>query len=76
MVRSRILGFADDEGAKRVIIRVDPRLIPVRARPKRAHQGWRYLAGEDAPGDYDGDEDGLAALPMRIADELSALALL
>ena len=76
VVRSPIIGFAEAEDGGRCIIRVDARVIPVRARPRRAHQGWRYLAGGDAPADFDGDEDGLAALPTRIAEELSALALI
>ncbi len=76
VVRSPIVGFVEDEDGKRCIIRVDARLIPVRARPKRAHQGWRYLVGADAPADFDGDDDGLAALPANIAADLSALALI
>ena len=76
VVRSPIVGFAEAEDGKRCIIRVDARLIPVRARPKRAHQGWRYLVGADAPADFDGDDDGLAALPASIVADLSALALI
>ena len=48
--RSPILGFTEN-GQGRYWIRLEPRLIPVRAQPKRAHQGWRYLAAEDAPPD-------------------------
>jgi len=50
--------------------------VPVRARPKRAHQGWRYLAGTDAPEDFDGDDAELAQMPERLIGELSALALI
>ena len=42
-VRQTILGFAESED-RRTIIRLDPELVPVRALPSRAHQGWRYLA--------------------------------
>jgi len=73
--RQTIIGFAETE-ERRTIIRLDAELVPVRARPKRAHQGWRYLAAEDAPGDYDGVEDGLALLPPEVAAKLSALALI
>ena len=76
VVRSRILGFPEADDGKRCVIRVEARVVPVRARPKRAHQGWRYLAGPDAPIDFDGDDDGIAGLPARIVDELSALALI
>ena len=76
VVRAPTRGGAAADDGKRCIIRVDARLIPVRARPKRAHQGWRYLAGADAPADFDGDDDGLAALPASIVADLSALALI
>jgi len=73
--RQTIIGFAEGED-RRTVIRLDPNLVPVRARAKRAHQGWRYLAAEDAPGDFDGDDEGLAALPAALAIKLSALALI
>ena len=78
VLRQRILGFAEADEGRRCAIRVEERLVPVRAQPKRAHQGWRYLTGSDAPADL-GDEDagdGLALLPRHVADELFALALL
>ena len=73
--RQTILGFAEGED-RRTIIRLDPDLVPVKAVPKRAHQGWRYLAAEDAPLDFDGDDEGLAALPPNLAIKLAALALI
>jgi hypothetical protein len=74
--RQAIIGFADREEDRRTIIRLDPLLVPVRALPRRAHQGWRYLAAEDAPLDLDGDETGLAELPPELTARLSALALI
>jgi hypothetical protein len=78
VARSAILGFVEDpEDARRIRIRVMPDLIPVRAHPKRAHQGWRYLGADAAPADLGGGEaEGLAALPSAIAAELAALALI
>lgn len=74
-VRQTILGFA--EGAdRRTIIRLDPNLVPVRALPKRAHQGWRYLAPADAPPDLGGDGDGTLELPPQLAERLAVLALI
>ena len=73
--RNRIVGFAEDED-RRTVICLDPKLVPVRAFPKRAHQGWRYLDAADAPQDFDGDDEGLAALPPGLALRLSALALI
>lgn len=46
----------------------------VAPKPKRAHQGWRYLADKDAPGS-EGDGSGLDALPAQLYGKLSALAL-
>jgi hypothetical protein len=75
VARQTILGFAESaEG--RCVIRVSADLVAVRAYPKRAHQGWRYLPGGDAPPDLAGGDIALAALPARLISELSALALL
>lgn len=73
--RQTILGFAEGE-ERRTVIRLDPALVPVQARPKRAHQGWRYLANDDAPADLASEGGGLAALPPRLVVELAALALI
>ena len=74
VARSRILRF-DDEGG-RCLIRLDAALVPVRLRGRRAHQGWRYLTGEDAPDDLGGESDGVEMLPPRLAGELAALLLI
>ena len=75
--RQAILGFAAREEDRKTVIRLDPELVPVRVRAKRAHQGWRYLATADAPPDLgDGDEDGLAALPPRLSMNLASLLLI
>jgi hypothetical protein len=49
-------------------------LLTVAPTPRRAHQGWRYLAEADAPG-ADDDGSGLGALPPQLYGRLSALAL-
>jgi hypothetical protein len=73
--RSPILGF-QETGQGRYWIRLAPRLIPVRAMPKRAHQGWRYLEDKDAPPDLNGGEaDDLDAMPSRMLGELTRLGL-
>jgi hypothetical protein len=74
--RQTILGFETREEDRRTVIRLSPELVAVRAKPKRAHQGWRYLAPEDAPPDLDGDDDGLTALPPRLSMKLAGLALI
>ena len=75
-VRQQIIGFGESEDGRHCLIRLDARLAPVRARPKRAHQGWRYLAGADAPEDHDGSDAELAQMPEKLIGELSALALI
>jgi hypothetical protein len=72
--RQTILGFADSEADRRTIIRLDPELVAVRALPRRAHQGWRYLEDSDAPG-TDDDGSGLGTLPPQLYGRLAALAL-
>jgi hypothetical protein len=74
VARSRILGFEEQEG--RWLIRLAADLVPVRVRPKRAHQGWRYLKAADVPVDLDGAADDVAVLPPRLMGELAALGLL
>lgn len=75
VARTPIVGFGDLPGG-RVSIRLDPHLVMVRAAPKRAHQGWRYLEGADAPPDLDGgDGDGVADMPADLAGRLAELGL-
>ena len=74
--RQAILGFADREEDRRIVIRLHPELVLVRALPRRAHQGWRYLAPDDAPPDLGGAGDGLAELPPQLAEQLAVLALI
>ena len=72
--RSPILGFEPTpEG--RHWIRLEPRLIAVQSRPKRAHQGWRYLEDKDAPADLGAQSDGAQSLPPAMLGELARLGL-
>jgi hypothetical protein len=76
LARQEILGIALRESDRRAIISLDSKLVPVRATARRAHQGWRYLAADEAPGDLEGDETGLADLPPALTARLAALALI
>ena len=75
IARSPILGFGEAEGG-RVAIHIDPKLVLVQARPKRAHQGWRYLENADAPLDLGGDATGLDVMPPALMTKLAELALI
>ena len=68
-----ILRLEDREDG-RIDIVCSAELVTVNPRPRRAHQGWRYLEEADAPsGDDDGS--GLAELPPRLYGRLVNLAL-
>lgn len=72
--RSPIIGFAQREDG-RWTIRLKPRLIAVETKPKRAHQGWRYLAEKNAPRDLAGLDGESEALPPKLVGELAKLGL-
>lgn len=75
VARSPILSFGEAEGG-RVAIHLAPRLVLVQAAPKRAHQGWRYLEHDDAPGDLGSATAGIADMPPLLVGRLTELALL
>lgn len=75
VARSEILGFEKrDDG--RWTIRLAPKLIRVEPRPKRAHQGWRYLADADAPRDLAEGEEAGDVLPGKVMNKLIRLGLI
>jgi hypothetical protein len=76
VARQVILGFDDEAEPGRCRILLDATLISVLPIPKRAHQGWRYLAGPDAPRDLEGGETGGDTLPSDLAGELAGLSLI
>ena len=68
-----ILRFEDrDDG--RIDIVCSAELNAVSPKPRRAHQGWRYLEDADAPSTED-DGSGLGAVPPQLYGRLAALAL-
>jgi hypothetical protein len=69
----QILRF-EDRSDGRVDIVCSADLVVLSPRPKRAHQGWRYLEDEDSP-TTESDGSGLAELPPRLYGKLAALAL-
>lgn len=72
--RSPIMGFEKTpEG--RWWIELSPELIAVQPKPKRAHQGWRYLKDEDTPRDLEDGEDIGDVLPGKLMGKLTRLGL-
>lgn len=74
VMRSPILRFEEADGGRTNIV-IAAKLIDVVPRPKRAHQGWRYLEAADAPRDLGSDEDSGEVLPGHIAADLARLGL-
>ena len=73
IARQQILRL-EDRNDGRIDIVCSAELVTVPPRPKRAHQGWRYLEEKDAPTGED-DGTGLSELPPRLYGKLRALAL-
>lgn len=80
-VRQPIVGFEAGvkyDGSVCCLILLDPALVPVRPTPRRAFQGWRYLAATDAPPDVGSAADAaaLARLSPKMRRDLAELGLL
>ena len=73
IARQQILRL-EDRNDGRIDIVCSAELVTVPPKPKRAHQGWRYLEENDAPTGED-DGTGLSELPPRLYGKLRALAL-
>ena len=77
--RQRLLDireFNDKEGVRRCRLVLDSKVVPVVPRPRGPFQGWRYLAGTEAPGDLGRSGKGLTKLPEEMRRELRELGLL
>ena len=64
----------EDRKDGRIDIVLSDQLVVVAPSPKRAHQGWRYLEDDAAPG-TDLDESGMSELPPRMYAKLAGLGL-
>lgn len=80
LARQKILGFERRTGQddiERTAILLDPAYILTEAQPRRAFQGWRYLAGDDAPRDLqDAGKRGRNGPPPELRLKLAELGLL
>ena len=73
VARQQILRF-EDRSDGRIDIVCAAEVTLVSPKPKRAHQGWRYLEEAEVPTGED-DGSGLGQLPPRLYGKLAALAL-
>ena len=73
IARQQILRF-EDRSDGRLDIVCSAELVVLPPKPRRAHQGWRYLEEKDAPTGEE-DDSGLGELPPRLYGRLAALAL-
>jgi len=74
VARSPILRFEEAEAGKTHIV-IAAKMIAVHPRPKRAHQGWRYLSDADAPVDLGAGEEAGEVMPGKLAADLARLGL-
>ena len=77
VARQAITGFDMVETEWGTKCRIALATVPVAivATPRRAHQGWRYLTGDDAPRDLTDADGDLTAMPPTMVRELAALWL-
>ncbi len=79
IVRQTLLdlrSFTDSEGIGRCQFVLDPHLVEVESRPRKAFQGWRYLLSHEAPPDIGSGPAGLAKFPEPLRRELRDLGLI
>lgn len=78
--RQRLLALEEgkkDDGSLCCKLVLEPEIIPVRPQPRKAFQGWRYFALEDAPPDItSATAGGLDRMPPQMRKELAALCLI
>jgi hypothetical protein len=75
--RQRILRLDEvdrGDGITRCALVLDPDVVRTEARPRRPFQGWRYLAGPDAPPDLAAGR-GADDLPPRLEAALSEIGV-
>ena len=74
VARAAITGFEQRPDGHWDIV-LENRLHRVHPRPRRAHQGWRYLDAADAPADVAAGDVIGDAMPGRLVSDLAKLGL-
>lgn len=78
MARQRLLRLEErigEDGIRRCALILDREVVRTVAVPRRPFQGWRYLAGDEAPDDLPRGRAEDSGLPPDIARELAAMGL-
>ena len=77
VARSPLLAIEPGDDGRTALV-IEPRIVLVRPVARRSHQGWRYLAGTDAPPDLDHGamQAGSDPLPDALARDLADIALI
>jgi hypothetical protein len=78
LARQRILGLAERRGADgiaRCALVLDSQIIRTEAAPRRAFQGWRYLATGESPRDLPKSRAQDDKLPAALAQALAEIGL-
>jgi hypothetical protein len=66
-----------EDGTSCCVLLLKNELVAVRPVPRRAFQGWRYLAAAEAPEDLPrGSLPGVAAMPPKLRKQLAELGLI
>lgn len=63
------------DGIRRCAIVLDPNIVHVASTKKRPFQGWRYLAGIDAPIDITEARKGEDVLPIELSSALAEIGV-
>ena len=64
------------DGVDRCALVLDPEMVRTATAPKRAFQGWRYLAPVDAPPDLASGRPAEDQLPPELAGALAEIGVL
>lgn len=78
LARQRLVGLAERRGADgiaRCALVMDAEVIRTEAAPRRPFQGWRYLAGNEAPRDLPKGRVADDMLPPELARALADIGL-
>ena len=76
--RQRIRGFVpivNRRGRPAVLVKIEAKIVPTDAQPRRAFQGWRYLTPDEAPRDQRKAKRG-KEMPQAMARALRELGLI